>query len=391
MPKLLQINVVSNVLSTGKIAEDIAKEAQKCGWDCYIAYGRMSVPSVAKEIRIGNKFDVCLHFFLSRIFDIEGLLSIRATKKLIKEIQKINPDVIHLHNIHDHYLNYKLLFEYFSKISTPIVWTQHDCWAFTGGCMYFDVPKCEQWMNKCNDCNKKHSWLLQRPLSNFYLKKHLFTAIQNLTLVPVSEWMTSLLKSSFLSEKRIQTIHNGIETSKFRPVLSKKTDGYFRVLGVASVWSSRKGLGDFVKLRALLPSDVLITLVGLNRKQIQELPKGIFGISRTTNVEELVNLYSCSDVFVNPTYSDNFPTTNLEALACGTPVITYKTGGSPEAIDENTGIVVKTGDVESLANSILYIRKNPFSPQKCRERAVELYDKSKCYEAYMGLYSKLLD
>ena len=156
------------------------------------------------------------------------------------------------------------------------------------------------------------------------------------------------------------------------------------------MWDARKGLGDFIKLHSLLPSDFEITLVGLTEKQLKKLPQVIIGITRTSNVTELAGLYSKSDVFVNPTYSDNFPTTNIEALACGTPVITYRTGGSPEAVDERTGVVIEQGNVEALAEAILKMKEQPLSSGACRKRAEEFFDKDKCFTKYISLYEKIL-
>lgn len=390
MKKLLQINICSNVLSTGKICEDIAKVAQSTGWETYIAYNSNGRPSVSQEIRIGSKVNKYRHFIQNKLFDNEGLNSRKETLYLLDCIEKIRPDVVHLHNIHDHWLNYPMLFQYIAKHDLPVVWTQHDCWSFTGGCMYFDLSKCEKWKNGCSDCPERRGLLVRnRSERNFRLKKELLDSIPSVTFVPVSDWLNDLMKQSVQKNRPIVTIHNGIDISKFKPMPSDSRKK-FNILGVAAVWDARKGLQDFIRLRCMLPSEFGITLVGLTSKQIQSLPRGIEGICRTSSVEELVKLYSDADVFVNPTYSDNFPTTNLEALACGTSVITYRTGGSPEAVDEQTGIVVEQGDIEGIVKAVLQMKRYPYSLASCRKRAEDYFDKDKCFDMYLTIYDNAL-
>lgn len=392
MLKLLQINICSNILSTGKICEDIAKVAITHGYECYIAYGRMARQSVSHEIRIGSTLETYEHYAEHRLFDREGLASRHATHELVKQIDNIKPDIIHLHNIHDHYLNYPILFEYLATIDTPVVWTQHDCWSFTGGCMYFDMSGCEQWKFGCKNCKENRALFANKAASQFALKTKLLSKIKNLTFVPVSNWLNGLIHKSVQGQRPIVTIHNGVDLSTFKPMdCEKSSRNYFDILGVAAVWDARKGLNDFIRLRNMLSDDYRIILVGLTQKQIDGLPKSIIGIQRTQNVDELVALYSKSDVFVNPTYSDNFPTVNLEALACGTPVITYRTGGSPEAVDEKTGFVVDQGDVDGLAETIRRMKAHSLSAEDCRKRAEEYFDKNKCFESYVELYEKLMD
>lgn len=395
--KLLQINVTCNWGSHGTIAESIARLAMQRGWECYTAFSRGKPKSVTETIRIGNKLDKYVHGLESLLFDNEGLNSKSATKELISTIREIRPDIIHLHNIHGHYLNYQLLFDFLHEYNKPVVWTLHDCWCFTGHCAYFEWNGCFKWKTGCHDCKFKDNYpvsiFLQRCRHNYNIKKNAFTSVPNLTLVPVSEWLEDYLHESFLRNCNIRTIHNGIDLNMFRPRRTKMDTkgGSMYILGVASIWDKRKGISDFVKLRKLLPDDYHITLIGLSRKQIQQLPEGISGITRTNNVQELVEYYNKAGVFVNPTYEDNFPTVNLEALACGTPVITYHTGGSPEAIDERTGIVIKQGDVEALAEAILGMKSHPLSSQDCRQRAEQSFDKDKCFEKYIKLYERLFN
>lgn len=394
MPKLLQINITANWGSTGKIAESIGLSAIDAGWESYIAYGRWCNPSKSHLIKVGGRFDKYQHYGEQRIRDNEGLCSRLATKRLIRQVEEIKPDVIQLHNIHDHYLNYKLLFEYLNENNNKVVWTFHDCWAFTGHCFHFVTKNCMKWKTGCRECPMKNvlpKTLLDRSKKNYELKKRLFTECNNLTIVPCSEWMEGFVRESFLKVKRIEVIKNGVDLNVFKPGVKEGGDA-FAVLAVSSVWNQEKGLVDIIKLRDTLPEKYRITIVGLTEKQVQALPDGIHGIQRTQNVQELVDLYSRADVFINPTYADTFPTVNLEALACGTPVITYKTGGSPEAIDNNTGLAVEQGDIRALENGIIKIceKGHGFYTASCRNRAENRFDKDKCYKKYISLYNDLL-
>lgn len=394
MYRLLQINVTANWGSTGKIAESIGTCAIKHGWESYVAYGRYFNDSQSHLVRIGSAMDTYWHYGVQRIFDNEGLCSQRATKKLIADIERIAPDVIQLHNIHDHYLNYRILFEYLNSTDIKVVWTFHDCWAFTGHCFHFVTKQCERWKMSCYDCPLRNEYpktWLDRSVRNYTLKKSLFAANKNLTIVPCSEWMANFVRESFLKDKQIFIIHNGVDLNVFVPTARATHVGEtFKVLAVSSVWTQEKGILDIYHLRQILPENVEIVMVGVSEKQQQKLPIGVRGIQRTQNIQELVKLYNEADVLINPTYADTFPTVNLEALACGTPVITYNTGGSPEAIDEKTGVVVPQGDVKVLADAILQMKEHPLSSADCRQRAEMLFDKNKCFKQYINLYNELL-
>lgn len=392
---LLQINVTANWGSTGKIAEDIGKLAIRKGWDSWIAFGRGTPQSASNLVRIGNNLDMHLHGVQSRLFDNHGLASRGVTRAFIKRIEEISPDIIHLHNIHGYFINYPLLFEFLKNWGGPVVWTLHDCWPFTGHCAYYDFVQCNRWQSKCHNCPQLKSYpasiWLDRSYKNYNDKKTAFSGVSNLTLVPVSDWLRQELSKSFLCTYPAVTIHNGVDTSLFRPIEQKQIPTDKKViLGVASVWDKRKGLDEFVKLRRLLPDNYSIFLIGLSKKQISTLPDGITGIRRTNSVDELVHLYNLADVFVNPTFEDNFPTTNIEALACGTPVITYHTGGSAEAIDGNTGFKVAYRNINEMADRIIQVCTNStFSPADCRRRATNLYDKNKAFSKYFDLYNSL--
>lgn len=399
MKKLLIINVTANSGSTGRIAEEIGQTAISNGFDTYFAYGRLARESKCKLIKIGKKLNVRLHGIESRLFDNHGFSSRIATKRFIKEIERIKPDIINIHNLHGYYINVKILFEYLNKTNIPIVWTFHDCWPFTGHCSYFDRYNCTKWKTECHSCPNKHGYpsslLLSRAKRNFYKKRKLFSNYKKTTIVTPSNWLSDITKQSFFKGKNIITINNGTDLTTFKIVngnkrLSLNLQNKKIVLGVASIWDKRKGFDDFIRLNELLSDEYKIILVGLNKKQIESLPENIIGIERTESVHELAELYSMADVFVNPTYSDNFPTTNIEALACGTPVITYKTGGSPEAIDEMTGIVVEQGNINKLKEAIESVAKDKaMYTGKCRERSVNLYNKQDRFNDYINLFNSL--
>ncbi|MCK9627011.1 MAG: glycosyltransferase [Bacteroidales bacterium] len=393
MPVLLQIDTCLGIGSTGHISEGIGSLAKARGWECYIAHGARYVGKTAlKPIQVGTKLEEYFHITQSLLFDNHGLASVYATKRLIKKIERIKPDVIQLHCIHGYYVNYKYLFEYLNKTNIPIIWTFHDCWAFTGHCAHFITANCYKWKDVgCHDCPLKKSYprsIIDRSRRNIILKKSLFTSNKNLFIVTVSDWLASFARSSFLKDKNIRVINNGIDISKFKPC-AKKTSK-LSILGVATAWGKEKGLYDFFKLRELLPLEEYdIVLVGLTKAQINDLPAGIIGIARTESVEELAVLYSEAGIFVNPTYADSFPTVNLESLACGTPVITYRTGGSPETIDENTGYLVDPGDVKSIVEIIKKVKYQPLSAYDCRLRAEKYFNKDECFMNYILLYEQL--
>lgn len=405
--RLLLINVSANSGSTGRIAEEIGQTAISRGYESYFAFGRIGRESKSSLIRIGNEWDIRWHGLESLLLDNHGFGSRNATKRFIQEIERVQPDVINLHNVHGYYLNVEILFKYLAKTDIPVVWTLHDCWPFTGHCSYFDRYHCEKWKSGCHHCpNSKgypKSLFLDCSKTNYARKKELFNKPKNITFVAVCNWMANNVKASFLGGYPVETIYNGVDVETFRPrfeglngsnSLKAKlgiNESAKVVLGVASTWDRRKGLDDFVKLRTMMTDEYAIVLVGLNDKQIAALPEGVLGIKRTESVDQLAELYSLADVFVNPTYVDNFPTTNIEALACGTPVVTYKTGGSPEAIDEKTGMVVNQGEMNLLLPAVEFVAKNkPSYTKACRERAVRMFNKQDRFEDYVNLFNRVV-
>ena len=407
MMKVLQINVCLHIGGTGMIMEGIGQQVLNAGGESVIAYSRNLIAtgprSASRLIRIGSPLDFYRHVALSRLFDGQGLYSRRTTLDFLKEVDAFQPDIIHLHNIHGYYLHYPTLSDYIQRHHIPVIWTLHDCWPFTGRCAYFDAVGCNQWQQGCGACPQKSHYpatlFWDRSQRNYRLKKACFTALDHVTFVPVSDWLGDLLSHSFLKDQPKRVIHNGIDIDRFRPMPDSQADLRAKygvgdkkvVLGVASTWEPRKGLDDFLKLATKLPDEVRIILLGLTEQQMKSLPANILGLRRTSNYEELLGLYTLSHVFCNPTYEDNFPTTNLEALACGTPVITYRTGGSVEAIDAETGLVVEKGDIAGLYEAVMTVLEQPKErfAAKCRARAVAKWNKEDRFKEYLDLYNEI--
>lgn len=356
MPKILFINTVCNG-STGTICKNLYKAAEKKGFECYIAFGRGKAPEGFNTIRIGKKIDIYSHVIKARLFDASGFGSKRATKEFIKEIEKFKPDIIHLHNIHGYYINIEILFNYLRKHpEIKKIWTLHDCWTFTGHCPHFEYEKCVQWKTECKICKRIKEYpkaFIDRCQRNFNIKRKILTDIKNMILITPSKWLMELVKQSFLFNYETKVINNGIDTNIFKHVESNIKKEYRIqdkkiILGVAFNWNMKKGLDIFIDLSKKVEDEYQIVLIGISEKQKKILPNNIIGINKTENRNELIEWYSAADVFINPTLEDNFPTVNLEAQACGTPVITFNTGGCSETVpkeniayDNNLSIILE--------------------------------------------------
>lgn len=401
MPTLLQIDSCLGILSTGKITESIGRLARNKGWDCHIAHGARYVgKSQMKSMQVVSKSGEYMHYFKSLFFDAHGLGSTMKTRKLIQKISEINPDIIHLHCIHGYYLNYKVLFEYLSKKNIPVVWTFHDCWSLTGHCAHFDSVGCDKWKKECHDCPLKGTYpkslFVDASTRNFRLKKKLFTSVPNLTIVSVSQWLADIVKESFMSKYPVEIINNGVDIDIFKPIDSSKLRNKLGIgdkcilLGVATAWHNEKGLREFIHLSE--NPEYQVIMVGVPTEIKKNLPKEIIAIERTNSQQELAEYYSMAHMLVNPTYNDSFPTVNLEALACGTPVVTFRTGGSPESITPETGIVVEKGNYRQLVDAIEAVRRKGkvHYSTACRERAETMYNKEEKFADYIKLYEKLV-
>lgn len=383
--KVLMINSVCGIGSTGRICTDIADELTENGHECKIAFGRKAAPERYQKYayRITSDGGVKINALKARLFDNEGFNAAGATKKLISFIEEYNPDVIHLHNLHGYYLNVEVLFDYLKKADKKVVWTLHDCWAFTGHCAYFDYPECDKWRENCGNCGRLNDYpkaIIDRSERNLAKKREIFRGVKNLTVVTPSKWLAELVKQSFLGEYLIEVINNGIDTAVFRPTESnfKEKNGLSGkkiILGVANIWDARKGLGDFISLSKKISDDYRIVLVGLDEKQLGMLPENILGITRTSSAKELAEIYTAADVLFNPTYEDNYPTVNLEAQACGTPVVTYDTGGSGESVPKEN--VIAAGDVDAFLN---------LEKSQLKVKYIDKRNKSLFIDKYLKLY-----
>jgi len=395
--KVLMINSVCGIGSTGKICTDLASELEGKGHTVKIAYGRGIVPKKYEKyaVRIGNDFDVYEHGIRARIFDCDGFGSKDATKNFIKWVMYYDPDVIHLHNLHGYYINIELLFEYIKNFRKKVIWTLHDCWAFTGHCAHFAFNGCYKWIDgQCVDCQFKNvypkSILFSNSNLNFLKKEFLFCGVADLTIVTPSKWLANLVEKSFLKNYSIKVINNGIDINIFQPTLTDFKERYdlnnkVVLLGVAFDWGVRKGLDLFVSLAQKLPENYQIILVGTNSNVEKQLPSNIIAVKKTNSQKELAEIYSIADVFLNLTREDNYPTVNMESIACGTPVITFNTGGSIESIDNDTGWIVEQGDIGAIINILQcdLHRKSYF--QDCVNKRL-LFDKSIMCIKYMELY-----
>ena len=394
--KILEINQV-NFGSTGHIMLQIADLATKKGHEVICSfYARRNKDKDKNCIYIGNKVSHNIHKKLYRKTGNNGCYSKISTWNFLRKVKKFDPDLIHIHNLHNCYINLPMLFDYIKKNNKKVVWTLHDCWSFTGQCPYFTAVGCEKWKTGCHDCeqiNRYPSCSVDRTDKMWNRKKKWFTGVQNLTIVTPSQWLADLAKQSFLKDYPVKVINNGIDLDVFKP-----TESDFRmkhnledkkiILGVASVWEVRKGLDVFIELSKRLDDRYRIVLVGTNDEVDKKLPEGIISIHRTSNQKELAELYTAADVFFIPTREDNFPTVNMESLACGTPVLTFNTGGSPEMVDEATGVVLMNEDIASVEQAVISMcESGKYSKEACTERAKQ-YDSLK-YNEYLSLFENI--
>ena len=392
------INEECGTGSTGRICTDIAAALESDGNDVKIAFGRNAdiVPAKYNKyaVRIGNDIDLKIHGLITRAFDATGFGSIRATRRFIQWIYQFNPDIIHLHNLHGYYINIDLLFSCLKQLNKPVVWTLHDVWPFTGHSAYCDAVGCSKWKNGCENCPQMKVYpksYVDRSKRNWERKRNIFCGVTNLTIVTPSKWLAELVEDSFLNEYLVKVINNGIDTGKFHKVNTHlRSDLRLQrkkiLLSVATVWNDLKGLSDFERLADLLGENYKIILVGgMTNSQEKELPESILHIRRTQDVNEMVELYNTADIYLNLTYCDTYPTVNLEAASCGTPVITYAVGGSTESAEMFGGISVRRGDVEAVAHAVRESER-----LKVVIPADYDLDKKRAIKEYIGLYRGVL-
>lgn len=391
--KVMEINSFGN-LSTGRIAVDIYRMLIQNGDQGLVAYARNSVPEDVAGYKIETGINILLDGVFTRITDRAGFFSRRATKRLVRVIEEYDPDIIHLHNLHGYYLNIKVLFEYLQQNEKPVVWTLHDCWAFTGHCCYYSMAGCEKWKSKCSNCPQKNeypaSMWKDNSERNYKEKKELFTSLPRLYLVTVSKWLEEEVKKSFLKQIPCTTIYNGIDREIFKPTSSDFREMYgldnkFIILGVASTWTVRKGIKDFVRLAEILDKDERIVLVGVSDKEKRILPRTITCIERTDDIKELAGIYTAADVFFNASIEETFGLPTAEAIACATPVIVYNTTALPEVVSKSNGFVCEPHDLEKVHRCIESIR----SGEAAFDFDVMPYEKNRCYEKYIQLYEEI--
>ncbi|MBR6422311.1 glycosyltransferase [bacterium] len=385
--------------STGKIARSICSVLKESSNEYFFAHG-IGHYDDPKSLSLSNWFESHLHDQLSKLTGMQGYFSIFRTIELVHKLKAEDPDIIHLHNLHGNYLCLPILFRYLKNSRAKIVLTMHDCWWFTGKCAHFTFVKCERWKTGCGNCPQ---WSVY-PKSYFFdqskrclndKKKWLTSIGDRLTIVTPSQWLANLVKQSFLKDYPVKVINNGIDLEVFKPTVSGFRAKYHLenklvLLGVAFAWGERKGLDVFVELAKRLDDRFKIVLVGTNDKVDKQLPENIISIHKTNNQTELAEIYTAADLFVNPTREEVLGLVNIEALACGTPVITFKTGGSPECIDETCGRVVECDDLTALRNEIVRIcETHPYSDTACQTRAKKFDAQSK-FREYLNIYSKLI-
>lgn len=397
--RIIAINAV-NIGSTGSIMLGIGEIARKEGHKYYSfsAPGRSMRKNVTNHMFVGTILGHHIHMKLAQITGLHGFFSIFDTFLFCKKMDRIHPELIHLHNLHNCYINFPLLFGYIKKHNIPVVWTLHDCWTFTGHCPHFTISKCTKWITGCYDCScYKHY-----PKSYFddskkmwKLKKKYFTGIKKLTIVTPSQWLAELVKKSFLQEYPVKVIHNGIDLNVFQPTKNKIRELYdinedqMILLGVAFGWNYRKGLDVFTELAKRLDDNYKIILVGTNEEVDKQLPDNIISIHRTDNQKQLAEIYSAADLFLNPTREEVLGLVNIEALACGTPVITFQTGGSPECINSECGEIVPCDNIDIIEKEIKKNRESRnYSERACIKQA-SLFDKNVVYEEYIKVYKEI--
>lgn len=395
--KVLMINSVCGIGSTGRICADLAERLTAEGHECKIAYGRNgTVPDYATAYakRIGTDFDVKVHGLATRLLDAHGFGSRKATKQFVRWMKEYDPDVIHLHNLHGYYLHIGILFDALRQMNKPVVWTLHDCWAFTGHCVHYTVADCQKWHTQCRRCIQKKTYpasmLMDRSAENYQTKRRLFNSLETMVIVTPSEWLAGQVRQSFLGRWPVKTVYNGIDSAVFHNTSSDVKARYGLqdnkiVLGVANIWDGRKGLSHMLQLSKLLADDWRIVLIGLTAKQMRHLPSNLIGISRTENAAELAAWYCAADVYVNVSAEETMGMTTAEAIACGTPVVAYATTATPEIV-ANNGIIVEYGDIQGIANAISRIST---TGKETFQVDCERFNLEQQYKKYRQIYQNL--
>lgn len=421
--RIAQINVVSS-LSTGRIAVQLCRLCDRNGHKALLCHARDHAPRDIFSYRIGTMLDTYVHLGLSRLTDRAGFFSRSATRKLVRQLELYKPDLIHLHNLHGYYLHLPTLFHYLRETDIPVVWTLHDCWAYTGHCAYYTTAKnapplqavrrrakqetigCERWMGGCGQCVLKHaypaSWLRDQSARNWNEKRQLFCGLKHMVLTTPSQWLKDEVKQSFLKDYPVYVLPNGIDLSTFKPCADEtfmydvarsygldRTGGRKLILSVAAVWDERKGLEDLIELSRKLGPEYCVAAVGLDEYQMEALPKNtVIGIKRTGNINDLCALYTAADLYVSTSHEETMGMTLVEALACGTQVLCYDATAMPEIVTDEVGEVVPVGDMDALAAAARRLCEAPKDASACLSRAAE-YESSERFQAYIRLYENM--
>ena len=400
--KVLQINAVNKIASTGRNASEIGDYLLSKGHSSVIAYSAGPSVNKEKEYHIGSKLDAKLHGLLSRLSGKQGYFSRGATKKLLAFMDEYLPDVVVLNNLHGNYINLSLLLGYLAKKDIATIAVLHDCWFYTGKCCHYTVQGCYKWKENCGACPqlKKYnkSWFFDRTEKMLADKKKLFGAIPRLAVVGVSDWITEEARKApvFSNAKIFKRIYNWIDTETFAPrntdALREKLglDGKKVILAVASGWNKEKGINTLLEMANKLTDDEKLLIVG-NIGKIT-LPESVIHIPATNSVSELAEYYSLADVFVQPSLEETFGKVSAEALSCGTPIVCFNSTANPELIGEGCGAVAEVGNIDDMLSKIFGILsqgKEKYS-EKCRNFARYSFEKQKNLEEYERLCLEVL-
>lgn len=399
--KVVQINsVFGEGGSTGRIARELHDYLAQCGHESYAAFGYTYAGAYFPNTLCMNSIPALkVSILKTRMYPAHGFYNKRATKRLITWLDQIKPDVVHLHNLHGHYVNVEMLFTYLKERDIPVVWTLHDCWSFTGWCAYYDMANCMRWQTGCKDCPCKHdypfTWFFDRSAQNYQRKKKVFTSLDKLELVCPSQWLADQVAASYLKEFPRSVINNGVDLGVFTPGESDLKhrlgiEGKAMVLALANEFSARKGVEHLVELSNRLDDAHALVILGAPHALQGASPSTIY-LPRTNSAQELADVYRAADVFVNPTLADNLPTTNIEALACGTPVVTFNVGGSAEVVGDACGWIVERNDTEGFVRAVRDCGSADSAiRERCAGHARANYGNADCYRKYLGLYNEVL-
>lgn len=395
--RILQVNAVYKTKSTGRIVMEIHKYLQSKEIESYVAYATENTDNSGDNnvFRVGNMFDHKLHAIAYRIDKMQGCHSKRETKKLLKKIKEVAPDVVLTHNLHSNYLHVETFLEGLKDLGIPVVLVLHDCWFMTGGCYHYTETKCREWLSGCEKCEV----LGKAAKKKYRINCEIFNYVHP-TIVAISKWIEQEAHKSLLSTRTdIKMIYNWIDRETFYPRDDRKIreklglGNRTMILGVATGWSPVKGQLEMIEIAKEMPEAAVI-LVG-NQVNKVNYPENVITIDFTESKEELAELYSAADVFFNPSKQETFGLVSGEALACGTPLVVYDTTACPEFVTQYTGEVVKKRE-EILPAIKEVLHKNEsygkeFIQNKCVEFVAENFDMRTNIEKYVRLFEKIIN